>query len=143
MEQLVIVLQVDQYSGEGVTYPRNVAVKAIESFQERLDANHEAIPGECGAPSLPKDKEDVVSAISYLTINLERASHIVKAIWLDGNVMKAKIKLIGKFAELAKAGVEFSVIPRMVGDVNEELVCTKMTLATLDLAYIEESTPCT
>lgn len=134
MEQIVKVMKVDVISeSSGVTYPREVIIQSLEAFKQRLVENNEAIPGESGVPYL-EDETDIKPRMTSLL--LSRVSHVVKAIWMDGDTVFAKIALLEKYAELANMGVEFSVIPRILGVIDENNVCKSCTLVTLDLAYV-------
>lgn len=126
------VFEVDKPTYNNVVYPRKVIMAAIEQFQTRLKENNDAIPGECQMVNV-----DEMNPGAIMNINLGNVSHVVKYIWMDGNKVVAKIMLVGKYAELAKAGVKFSVIPRALGSLSRDDVCDSYSLITLDLHYTE------
>jgi hypothetical protein len=73
-----------------------------------------------------------------MSIDLGRVSHIVKHMWIEKRRMVCKVKLLGKYAEIAKhMDIEFMGVPRAVGVIEgkaPERVCTKYDIITVDLA---------
>lgn len=130
MEQIVTVLQLDSSGKNGVFYPRSVIIDALDDFRSRLLDRNESIPGEFQIPPI---EEIEIASKRLTTIMLDRISHFVKAIWIQGDTVYAKIKLVGKYADLANNGVEFSVFPRALGNVDENNRCNAYKLVTLDL----------
>lgn len=111
-------------------YPRDVIIDALNDFRSRLLDKNESIPGEFQIPPI----EEIEITPKRLTIiMLDRISHFVKAIWIQDDTVYAKIKLIGKYADLANHGVEFSVFPRALGNIDEDNRCNSYKLVTLDL----------
>ena len=74
-----------------------------------------------------------------LTIDLARASHIVKHVWIENAVVYAKIFLLGRYAEIAdQLKVDFLGIPRAVGEISgKSKTCTSYTLVTVDIILPE------
>lgn len=138
MEVLVTVMYLDTEVVGGKTYPSEVLVPAVEYLERRIQRN-EVVLGECSAPRIDGMTDGEISSRIF-SIDLHRVSHAIKSVWIDGNEVRAKLSLVGKYAELAKAGWTPSVIPRALGDFNEAMVATKYTLITLDLAYQESTT---
>ncbi len=129
MEMLTIVMELDKLDND-IIYPLEVVTPAVAEFSKIIRNNDECILGEC---SPPKDPTLERSA----SIDLQRVSHIVKHISLDGKIVKAKLKLVGKYAELYNLGVDFTVIPRLLGKITEG-VAEKIQFITLDLGYVIE-----
>lgn len=125
MEQLVEVLKIDLPTSTGVIFPREEVVQAVEEFRNRLEARDHVIPGEWDLPISPN---------IYHLITPEKVSHLVQGMWIEGDVVKAKIKLLGRFAELAEEGVQFSAIPRVLGEIKNKQA-SNMRIATVDLLY--------
>lgn len=134
MEQLVIVMEADKPDHHGVIYPQELLASAVDDFLERMKVQNHSIPGECSPP--PMDENTPPERLQQ--VDLERASHLVKNMWMEDKIVKAKISMVGKYAELAEAGLEYSVIPRAFGSIGADKVCSKYVLITLDLAYSED-----
>lgn len=134
MEMLTIVMELDKPAA-GVTYPLEVVTPAVAEFSKTIQQNGDGIIGECNSPAVLGTSDEAVERSS--SIDPCHASHIVKHIWVEGKVVKAKLKLIGKYAELFDLGVDFTVIPRLLGKV-EEGVAKHIRFITLDLAYVVE-----
>lgn len=141
MEILVEALKLDEEleSFNHKLYPKEVVVKAVEDFNARLNA-HEGVIGEC--QPVPDD------LIFY--INPASASHVVKGCWIEGNTVVAKLKLVGKYREMADTGIQFKGALRTfdVGEKGEGAdgkhsfsgpgIVAKTTIVTVDLIYREE-----
>ena len=123
-------MEMDKIDGD-IIYPLEVMTPAVGEFSKIIKNNNDGILGEC---SPPPNNPTVERSSS---IDLQRVSHIVKHIWIDGKIVKTKLKLVGKYAELYNSGVDFTVIPRLLGKVVEG-VAEKIQFITLDLAYTVE-----
>ena len=111
----------------GVMIPSDVLARAIEEFQQRIEANHEAIPGECFPP--PDNLR--------LFMNLPHVSHVVKFAHMKNGSMVAKLKLVGKYRELSELGVRFDGRARVITR-PETGTAEACTIITVDLQYREE-----
>ena len=129
MEILVELAKADVADDStGLVYPKEVLVRSVNRFDERIVKN-DGIMGEYTTPT-----EEEANAI-----NFSRVSHVVKHIWMEGDVVVAKLKLLGKFAEMVeKAGVTFGgrirnlmFLDNKTDDVRESIIIT------IDLAYEE------
>ncbi len=130
MEILVDLIVADEpcpYTG--IIYPKPVLVKAIEEFEVRIKRNA-VIPGEHTPPPMELAN----------TINQDHISHVVKHLWLQGNQVIAKLKLVGKFAELANAGLDYKGYLRAFYSrtSNDSPVAETCQIVTVDLQYQEE-----
>ena len=130
MEILTIVMELDKPDGE-ILYPSEVVTPAVVEFSKIIRKNNDGILGEWSPPEKGSTVERSFS------IDLQRVSHIVKHIYIDGKTVKAKLKLVGKYAELGTFGIDFTVVPRLLGKVTEG-VAEKIQFVTLDLAYVVE-----
>ncbi len=133
MEQIVELLVVDKPDHSGVTYPLSVVEDAVNDFNKRIEAKG-GILGECG---IPQDIDP--EGRRLLEIDLPRASHIVRHVWINNAVVCAKVFLLGKYAEIAdQLNLNFLAIPRAYGDINGvKKLCTKYTLITVDIILPE------
>jgi hypothetical protein len=74
-----------------------------------------------------------------LTINLDRVSHVITDLWMNGNDAYGKAKIIedtptGAIAKaLIKAGVRLGVSSRGAGNVNESGIVTGFNFITVDI----------
>jgi len=128
MEQLVVLLEIGRPDHKNVDYPLPIIEDAINAFNKRIKRRNGML-GECGIPpDLDSDGRRM------LKIDLSRASHIVRHVWIQNNIVKAKIFLLGKYAEIAEEmNIRFLAIPRAYGEVDAKGTCTKYTLITVDL----------
>lgn len=120
-------------------YPKEVMVRAVEEFEERIKRNGGFIPGECQPP--PDD------LVSY--IRPETMSHLVKHLFIRGNRVISNVNTVGKWKELAEKGVIWGSCLRTIdyGEDGKEIdlkklkgpvVVHKATIVTVDLLYREE-----
>jgi len=128
MEILVKLIEVDTPDPiTGFTYPRGLALEAIDVVEKRIIRN-DGILGE----ELPACEE----LCEY--INPAHASHVVKHMWISGDTVMAKLKLIGKYREMAEVGVEFGGFLRFFQSLEEDNVTvSSMVIITVDLMYRE------
>lgn len=119
-----IFMQSDVRNKNGRTYPRKELEKEVMSAKKRI-AETSGIMGELDHPQ-------------SLTINLDRVSHIITELDMQGNDAIGKAKIIdtpmGQIAkELIKSGVAMGVSSRGAGAVNESGGVTSYQLITVDL----------
>ncbi len=128
MEILVELIKVDTTDTmTGVVYPKSIVLHAIEEVEERIK-NNNGILGE----ELPAIEE----ASAY--INPAKASHVVKHIWLSGDTVMAKLKLVGKYKDMSETGISFDGFLRFFHSLGEDKVAADMiTIITVDLLYRE------
>ncbi len=135
MEQLIQLLYLDELDPSGILYPSPVVVNAVGEF-EKLIQKYDGVLGECSVPD--GVNWDGEPDLRYMTIDLGRVSHIVKHVWIEKRKMMCKVKLLGKYAEIAKLmNLEFKGVPRATGVIEgkePERVCTKYDIITVDLA---------
>lgn len=91
-------------------YPVNEINNAVKQITERLK-NGESVLGEVDHPD-------------DLQVNLDRVSHMIESMWMEGNDGHGKLKFLptpmGKLVEsMVGAGVKLGVSSRGSGNVNE------------------------
>lgn len=137
MEQLIQIMRLDEPDEIGIIYPTLVVKDAVQNIEERIQ-HADGVLGECSPP--PRDEIDE-SDSRLVSIDLARTSHIVKHLWIEDRTLMCKVKLLGKYADIAKhMNVEFHGVPRATGIIDgkePDRVCTKYTIITIDLALIE------
>lgn len=124
----------EAHPATGIIYPTSVVSKAVEQIENRIKESTETggVLGECSAPP-DYDASRGVNA-RYLSIDLARVSHIVRHVWIEKKTLICKIKLLGKYAEMAKLlDISFNGSIRATGIVEGEKVCTDYTIITIDL----------
>ena len=105
-----IFMQAELQNGNGRVYPLNEIASAVDYAQKRITEGH-FIAGELNHPN-------------DLQINLERVSHIITEIRMDGNNAVGKMKLLntpmGVIAKnLLDGGLKLGVSSRGSGSVTE------------------------
>ena len=120
-----IFMQSNTTNRNNRNYPLEEISKAItESKQKILESN--GIMGELDHPQ-------------SLTINLDRVSHVITDLWMNGNNAYGKAKIIestpmGQIAKaLIEAGVKLGVSSRGAGNVNESGIVTGFNFITVDI----------
>ena len=91
-------------------YPVNEIAKAVETINEQITTGHSVL----GEVDHPDD----------LKINLDRVSHMIEKMWMDGPAGYGKLKILPTpMGELVKtmltSGVKLGVSSRVSGNVND------------------------
>jgi hypothetical protein len=119
-----IFIQAEQKNQNERVYPLNEIRTAVTSINEKIKSGFSVL-GELDHPE-------------ELTINLDRASHIITEMWMDGNDGYGKLKLLetpmGKIAEsMLKSGVKLGVSSRGSGNVDESGHVSDFEIVTVDI----------
>lgn len=119
-----IFMQADIKNRNGRVYPLSEMVEAVNNASKQIK-EYGGIFGELDHPQ-------------GLNINMDRISHAIKELAMDGNNVVGKMYLLdtpmGKIAkELAKSGVRYGVSSRGVGQVNESGNVSGFNLITIDI----------
>lgn len=119
-----IFIQANQKNQNERVYPLNEIRRAVESINEKVQ-NGFSVLGELDHPE-------------ELTINLDRASHMITEMWMDGNDGYGKLKILptpmGKIAEsMLKAGVKLGVSSRGSGNVDDQGYVSDFDIITVDI----------
>jgi len=105
-------------------YPIQEIGKAVETINERLQEG-QTVLGEADHPE-------------ELTVNLDRVSHIVEDMWMDGPNGYVKLKIIPTpmgniISTLLESGAKLGVSSRGSGNVNESGHVSDFDIVTVDI----------
>jgi len=119
-----LFIQGDTKNQNGRVYPKSEIERAVESVRSRLGTG-ETVLGELDHPE-------------ELQINLDRVSHIITDMSVDGSDGLGKLKIIdtpmGNIARsLLKAGAKLGVSSRGSGNVNESGKVSDFDIVTVDI----------
>jgi len=119
-----LFIQGDTKNQNGRVYPKSEIERAVESVRSRLGTG-ETVLGELDHPE-------------ELQINLDRVSHIITDMSVDGSDGLGKLKIIdtpmGNIARsLLKAGAKLGVSSRGSGNVNESGKVSDFGIVTVDI----------
>jgi hypothetical protein len=119
-----IFVQAEQRNQNGRVYPLEEIKKAVDEIDQRIRKG-ETVMGELDHPP-------------ELQINLDRVSHIIQDMWMDGNNGIGKLKLIdtpmGNIASaLMKAGAALGVSSRGSGNVSDNGIVDGFECVTVDI----------
>lgn len=119
-----IFMQADLKNRNGRVYPLQEIANAVNSSKVRITEQN-GIMGELDHPQT-------------LNINLDRVSHVITELWMQGANAYGKAKLLntpmGNIAqELTRAGVKIGVSSRGAGNVNESGNVDGFQFITVDI----------
>lgn len=105
-------------------YPIKEISKAVDTINERLQEG-QTVLGEADHPE-------------ELTVNLDRVSHIVEDMWMDGPNGYGKLKIIPTpmgniISTLLESGAKLGVSSRGSGNVNESGHVSDFDIVTVDI----------
>lgn len=108
----------------GRVYPVREIEKAVHDVNSLIEKG-ESVLGECDHPE-------------KLTINLDRVSHVITKMWMDGNTGVGKLKILptpmGNIVKtLIESGVKLGVSSRGSGDVNDSGQVSEFEIVTVDI----------
>lgn len=120
-----IFMQAEQRNRNGRIYPLAEMVTAVSSMNEHIQ-QYGGLAGELDHPA------------DRLTIAMDRISHVITELRMDGNNVIGKAKLLdtpmGLIAkEVAKSGMRYGVSSRGAGQVNESGLVSGFRLVTIDI----------
>lgn len=120
-----IFMQAEQRNRNGRIYPLSEMVAAVNAMNEHIK-QYGGLVGELDHPS------------DRLTVAMDRVSHVITEIYMDGNNAIGKAKLLdtpmGLIAkEIAKSGVRYGVSSRGTGAVNESGYVSGFKIVTIDI----------
>lgn len=119
-----IMMQGEIKNGNGRIYSLNELAQVVESSRDKISKGH-FILGELNHPD-------------NLSINLANVSHCITEMYMDGNNVLGKMKLLntpsGNIAKaLIEGGVRLGVSSRGSGNVNDTGYVTGFSFNTVDL----------
>jgi len=119
-----IFIQAEQQNQNERIYPLREIATAVKNINEKIHGGFSVL-GELDHPE-------------ELTINLDRASHIITDMWMDGNDGYGKLKILptpmGKIAEtMLKSGVKLGVSSRGSGNVGDSGEVSEFEIVTVDI----------
>tara|TARA_R100000700_G_C3153149_1_gene131219 strand:+ start:305 stop:958 length:654 start_codon:yes stop_codon:yes gene_type:complete len=105
-----IFMQAEQKNRNGRVYPQKTLMKEVQRYNNEYVKTNRAM-GELGHPDGPQ-------------LNLERVSHLIKELRVDGNDIYGKAKILdtpyGKIVkDLVKEGVKIGVSSRGMGSLKQ------------------------
>lgn len=119
-----IFVQAEQRNQNERVYPLNEIERAIQDVRERLQSGT-SILGELDHPE-------------ELSVNLDRVSHVITDMWMEGNDGHGKLKILptpcGQIARsLLEAGVMLGVSSRGSGNVGNDGMVSEFDMVTVDI----------
>lgn len=119
-----VVMQAEIKNRNGRIYPMNEMATAVANMSHDIK-EYGGVYGELDHPA------------DRISINLAHVSHVITGVWMEGNNVMGKMKLLDTPAgliakELAKSGARYGVSSRGTGVVNESVV-SNFNLQTIDL----------
>ena len=126
-----IFMQAEQKNRNGRVYPHKTLMKEVQRYNNEYVKTNRAM-GELGHPDGPQ-------------LNLERVSHLIKELRVDGNDIYGKAKILdtpyGKIVkDLIKEGVKIGVSSRGMGSLKQKVTVSmkfKMTSALQPLISLQ------
>lgn len=117
-------LSADEKNGNGRIYPKPIIIKEVNRLNESKIPQNRLI-GE-------------LEHSNTTTINLERVSHLIKELKMEGNYAIGKSLVLdtpmGKIAKaLIDGGVKLGVSSRGVGTLKESIVQNDFVISTIDI----------
>ena len=119
-----IFIQGAQQNHNGRVYPVNEISRAVESIKSRLEKGYSVL----GEADHPDD----------LQVNIDRVSHMITDMWMEGENGYGKLKLIptpmGNIIKtLLESGVKLGVSSRGSGNVTESGKVSDFEIVTVDV----------
>ena len=105
-------------------YPVNEIANAVESVQKKIDEGFPVL-GECDHPP-------------ELTVNVDRVSHIIESMWMDGPNGYGKLKIVPTpmgniIRTLIESGATLGVSSRGSGEVGPDGNVSNFEIVTVDI----------
>jgi len=106
-----IFMQAEKENKNGRVYPSEVLIKEADRYDSEFVQKNRAL-GELGHPEGP-------------TVNLDKVSHCIKELWVDGNNVYGKAKILETpmgdiVAGLIKEGISIGVSTRGMGSLEKK-----------------------
>lgn len=119
-----IFIQGDVRNHNQRVYPAREISRAVNEMSKKM-AGNVPIPGECDHPS-------------ELSINLDRISHLITDMWMDGSDGYGKLKIVptpmGNIVKtLLTSGAKLGVSSRGSGNVSDDGTVSDFEIVTVDI----------
>ena len=120
-----IFIQGDVRNHNQRVYPTREIARAVNQLNERMSKTGAGIQGELDHPA-------------ELSINLDRVSHIITDMWIDGNDGYGKLKIIPTptgniVSTLLRHGAKLGVSSRGSGNVSDDGTVSDFEIVTVDI----------
>ena len=129
--------------GQGKTlYMKGICVQGgVRNLNERVYPVHEIENAVSQVNKILRKGESVLGECDHpeeLTINLDRVSHLIESMWMDGNSGLGKLKILPTptgniIRTLIEAGVKLGVSSRGSGNVDERGQVSDFEIVTVDI----------
>lgn len=139
----LIVESVDNGDGKGKSlYMKGIFIQGgVRNLNERVYPVSEIHKAVDNVNEIIRKGESVLGELDHpaeLTINLDRVSHVIENMWMDGNSGFGKLKILptpmGNITRtLVEAGVKLGVSSRGSGNVNERGEVSDFEIVTVDV----------
>lgn len=135
-------------SGNNVTLQGVFMQAEIKNRNGRIYPLSEMTGQVAHAQNIIKEHGGIFGELDHpqgITINLDRVSHVIKELYMDGNDVKGRMQLLdtpmGKIGkELARSGVRYGVSSRAAGQVNESGIVSGFSFVTIDIVATPSAT---
>lgn len=119
-----IFLQAETENHNKRVYPRTEIIRAVGNINDRIQKMG-PLPGECAHPS-------------GLEINIDRVSHAITEMWMDGNNGCGKLRLLpttlgNTIKVLLESGIKLGVSSRGSGNVGNDGKVSDYEIVTVDI----------
>lgn len=142
-DQAEMVVEAVQPEGEGKKlYMKGIMIQGgVRNFNERVYPVREISKAVTKVNELLSKGESVIGEIDHpeeLTINLDRVSHAITEMYMDGNNGAGKLRILGTpsgniVRALIEDGVKLGVSSRGVGNVDDRGEVSGFEIITVDI----------
>lgn len=137
-----VIEAADKPEGGKDLYMKGIFIQGgVRNFNERIYPAREIKNAVENIDKQLRDDYSVIGELDHpeeLTINLDRVSHAITEIWMDGNNGMGKLKILstpkGNIVKtLIESGVKLGVSSRGVGNVDERGEVSGFEIITVDI----------
>lgn len=141
-DQAGIVVEADDKEGNKNLYMKGIFIQGgVRNLNERVYPVREIEKAVDNVNDILRKGESVLGECDHpeeLTINLDRVSHMITSMWMDGNSGLGKLKILptpmGNIVKtLIESGVKLGVSSRGSGNVNERGEVSDFEIVTVDI----------
>jgi hypothetical protein len=137
-----VIEAADKEGGGKDLYMKGIFIQGgVRNFNERIYPAREIKNAVENIDKQLRDDYSVIGELDHpeeLTINLDRVSHAITEIWMDGNNGMGKLKILSTpkgniVRTLIESGVKLGVSSRGVGNVDERGEVSGFEIITVDI----------